>query len=168
MVAVVCAGLFPTHAQTGKPTRPFEFAVHTGPGGGDDVFARAIANMTEQEKLLPVRVQVVKKPGGNSIAGMVDAAERNGESNTIAVLANTWVTAPMTSAETKCSAVESRPGVDSGAWVFRGPRVLVAALFENLEGGASVAEFVEWFPGVTVEQAKNVLEHVAHGSLAPA
>lgn len=114
MVAVVCAGLFPTHAQTGKPTRPFEFAVHTGPGGGDDVFARAIANMTEQEKLLPVRVQVVKKPGGNSIAGMVDAAERNGESNTIAVLANTWVTAPMTSAETKCSAVESRPGVDRG------------------------------------------------------
>ncbi|MBX9660299.1 MAG: DUF433 domain-containing protein [Nitrospiraceae bacterium] len=67
-----------------------------------------------------------------------------------------------------CPAVESRAGVYSGAWVFRGTRVPVAALFENLEGGASVSEFVEWFPGVTLEQVKTVLEHVAHGSLAPA
>lgn len=67
-----------------------------------------------------------------------------------------------------CAAVESHPGVYSGAWVFRGTRVPVAALFENLEGGASVAEFVEWFPGVTLGQAKAALDHVAHGLLAPA
>jgi uncharacterized protein (DUF433 family) len=52
--------------------------------------------------------------------------------------------------------------------VFRGTRVPVAALFENLEGGASVSEFVEWFQGVSLEQVKIVLEHAAHGSLAPA
>jgi uncharacterized protein (DUF433 family) len=67
-----------------------------------------------------------------------------------------------------CSAVESHPDVVSGAWVFRGTRVPIAALFENLEGGATLMDFVAWFPGVTLEQAKRVLEHAAHGSLAPA
>jgi uncharacterized protein (DUF433 family) len=37
----------------------------------------------------------------------------------------------------------------------------VTALFENLEDGAQVGEFVEWFPGVTLEQARAVLEHAA-------
>lgn len=49
----------------------------------------------------------------------------------------------------------------SGAWVFRGTRVPVAALFENLEDGAELSEFVTWFPGVSLEQAKAVLEHAA-------
>ncbi len=60
-----------------------------------------------------------------------------------------------------CSAVESDPQRVSGAWVFRGTRIPVAALFENLEDGVSLMEFVELFPGVTQEQARAVLEHVA-------
>jgi uncharacterized protein (DUF433 family) len=64
-----------------------------------------------------------------------------------------------------CPAVERDPDRVSGAWVFRGTRVPVAALFQNLEDGAQLAQFVEWFPGVTLEQAKQVLEH-ATGSLA--
>jgi uncharacterized protein (DUF433 family) len=44
-----------------------------------------------------------------------------------------------------CAAVEAHPGVYSGAWVFRGTRVPVAALFENLEGGAS--RRASWPPG---------------------
>lgn len=67
-----------------------------------------------------------------------------------------------------CNAVESSPDVVSGAWVFRGTRVPIAALFENLESGASLAEFVQWFPGVSLEQAKRVLEHAAQGSLTAA
>ena len=55
----------------------------------------------------------------------------------------------------------------SGAWVFRGTRVPVAALFENLEDGAQVSQFVEWFPGVTLEQVRSVLEHAARSALAP-
>jgi len=47
-------------------------------------------------------------------------------------------------------------------------RVPVAALFENLEDDASVHQFVEWFPGVTLEQARVVLEHAARSSLAAA
>ncbi len=58
-----------------------------------------------------------------------------------------------------CTAVERDLARVSGAWVFRGTRVPVAALFENLEDGAQVGEFVEWFPDVTLEQARAVLEH---------
>jgi uncharacterized protein (DUF433 family) len=43
----------------------------------------------------------------------------------------------------------------------------VAALFENLEDDALVSQFVEWFPGVTLEQARAVLEHAAQSALAP-
>jgi putative tricarboxylic transport membrane protein len=90
------------HAQF-KPTRPIEFVVHTGPGGGNDVLARRIANISDQEKLLPVRLQVANKPGGGSITGMSYVVEKKGEPHTIAAFANTWVTAPMTSAESKVS-----------------------------------------------------------------
>jgi uncharacterized protein (DUF433 family) len=65
-----------------------------------------------------------------------------------------------------CSAVEQDPARVSGAWVFRGSRVPVAALFENLEDGASIQDFVQWFPGVTLEQVRSVLEHAARSSAA--
>jgi len=55
--------------------------------------------------------------------------------------------------------VERTAGKVSGAWLFKGTRVPVRALFENLEGGATVDEFLEWFPGVTREQVEAVLEH---------
>ena len=60
-----------------------------------------------------------------------------------------------------CAAVERFPEKVSGAWLFRGTRVPVRALFENLESGATVDEFLQWFPGVTREQADAVLEHAA-------
>ncbi len=67
-----------------------------------------------------------------------------------------------------CPVVERDPERVSGAWVFRGTRVPVAANFENLEDGAVIAELVEWFPGVTSEQVRAVLEHAARSTLAPA
>ena len=59
----------------------------------------------------------------------------------------------------QCPAVESIPGKVSGAWVFKSIRVPVRALFENLEDGATVNEFLTWFPGVTREQGEAALEH---------
>ncbi len=47
----------------------------------------------------------------------------------------------------------------NGEWLFRGTRVPVRALFENLEGGATINDFLEWFPGVSREQAELVLRH---------
>jgi uncharacterized protein (DUF433 family) len=65
-----------------------------------------------------------------------------------------------------CAAVERDPERVSGAWVFRGTRVPIAALFENLEDGVSVDEFVRLFPGVTLGQVRAVLEHAARSALA--
>jgi uncharacterized protein (DUF433 family) len=60
---------------------------------------------------------------------------------------------------TQCPAVERIPGKVSGAWLFKDTRVPVKALFENIEGGATVHEFLEWFPGVQRAQVDAVLEY---------
>ena len=67
----------------------------------------------------------------------------------------------------QCAAVERQPGKVSGQWLFKGTRVPVSALFENLEDGARVDDFLEWFAGVTREQVEQVLRH-AERSLATA
>jgi uncharacterized protein (DUF433 family) len=67
----------------------------------------------------------------------------------------------------QCSAVERIPGKVSGVWLFKDTRVPVKALFENLESGATVEEFLQWFPGVSREQVEAVLDH-AQRSLAEA
>jgi uncharacterized protein (DUF433 family) len=66
---------------------------------------------------------------------------------------------------TSCPAVERSPDKVSGAWVFHGTRVPVKALFENLEDGGTVDQFLQWFPGVARKQALAVLEF-AEASLA--
>jgi uncharacterized protein (DUF433 family) len=66
-----------------------------------------------------------------------------------------------------CSAVERDPQRVSGEWVFRGTRIPVAALFENLEDGVQITEFVALFPGVTLEQVRLVLDHAAKSLASP-
>ncbi len=58
-----------------------------------------------------------------------------------------------------CSALERNADRVSGAWLFKGTRIPVRALFENIEAGASVDDFVEWFPGVAKDQVLEVLRH---------
>ena len=66
----------------------------------------------------------------------------------------------------KCPAVESIPGKVSGAWVFRGTRMPVATVFENLEGGLSIEELKAQFD-VSDEQIKAVLSFAAQSLRAP-
>jgi len=61
----------------------------------------------------------------------------------------------------QCPAVERDPGKLSGSRVFRGTRVPVTALFENLEDGATVDDFLSWFPGIQRAQVEAVLEHAS-------
>jgi uncharacterized protein (DUF433 family) len=67
---------------------------------------------------------------------------------------------------TKCAAVESVPGKVSGAWVFRGTRLPVATIFENLEDGLTIEEIMEQFD-VTREQLTAVLDFAARSLEAP-
>ena len=67
----------------------------------------------------------------------------------------------------QCPAVESIPGKVSGAWVFRGTRMPVTTVFENLEAGASIEDIMEWFD-VSREQVTAVLDFAARSLEAPA
>ena len=62
----------------------------------------------------------------------------------------------------RCPAVESVPGKVSGAWVLKGTRMPVSAIFENLEAGATLDNIMEWYDGLNREQVKTVIEFAAH------
>lgn len=61
----------------------------------------------------------------------------------------------------QCHAVESVPGKVSGAWVLKGTRMPVSAIFENLEAGANIDEIMEWFHGLDKAQVQEVIEFAA-------
>jgi putative tricarboxylic transport membrane protein len=104
--ALVCG---PTFAQGFVPSRPVEVVVHTGPGGGNDVLARAIAVMVEKENLMPVRMQVVNKPGGNGNVAMAYVAEKKGDAHTIGLFTANMVTVYLVSAEAKVTIRDLTP-----------------------------------------------------------
>jgi uncharacterized protein (DUF433 family) len=66
----------------------------------------------------------------------------------------------------QCPAVESVPGKVSGAWVFRGTRMPVQTVFENLEAGMSVREITEVFD-VTPEEVRAVLQFASESLEKP-
>ena len=92
-----------------KPTRTIEVVVHTGPGGGSDILARAVAGMIEKEKLLPVRMQVVNKTGGGGAVAAAYLAEKAGDENTIGFFTGVWLTGPLTSPEYKITLRDLTP-----------------------------------------------------------
>src|SRR6185503_11153860 len=107
LVTLVCEGT--ALAQGFKPTKPVEVVVHTGPGGGSDLLARAVALMIEKEKLLPVRLQVVNKPGGGSATAAAYLAEKKGDAHTLGFFTGVWLTTPLTSAEAKVTLRDLTP-----------------------------------------------------------
>jgi uncharacterized protein (DUF433 family) len=68
----------------------------------------------------------------------------------------------------QCSAVERIPGKVSGAWVVRGTRMPVSAIFENLEAGANLDDILQWFDGLNREQIKAIIDFAARSLATPA
>jgi putative tricarboxylic transport membrane protein len=91
------------------PTKPVEFIVHTGPGGGSDLLARAVANMMEKEKLVPVRIQVVNKPGGNGAVAAAAIAEKKDDPHTLGFITSVWIANPLTTSEAKVTLHDLKP-----------------------------------------------------------
>jgi len=91
------------------PTKPVEFIVHTGPGGGSDLLARAVASMMEKEKLVPVRMQVINKPGGNSAVAAAALAEKKDDPYTIGFITSVWIAGPLTSSEATVTVHDLKP-----------------------------------------------------------
>lgn len=75
--------------------------------------------------------------------------------------ASCTLSAPDGAAVVDTPSAESSPAKGQRSVDFRGTRVPVSALFSNLEGGATIDEFMEWFPGVSREQVNLVLEHAS-------
>jgi len=110
IVALTLAAIAsPIAAQGFKPTRPIEFVTHTGPGGGGDVLARAIASAMEKEKLMPVRMQVVNKTGGGGHTAMSYLVEKKGDAHTIAVFTGLWFTNPIMRVEANITLKDLTP-----------------------------------------------------------
>jgi len=95
---VLCALAFalPALAQTFTPTRAVELVVHSAPGGGSDVFAKAVVEMAQAEKLLAQPFVIVNKTVGASAQAMEYLTEKRGDGHTIAIFTNTWIATPLT------------------------------------------------------------------------
>jgi putative tricarboxylic transport membrane protein len=98
-----------TWSQEFKPNKSIEVVVHTGPGGGSDLFARAIAELLQKEKLVSQRLQVVNKSGGGSAVAMSYLAEKKGETHTIGFFTGVWVTNPLTTTEANVTLKDLTP-----------------------------------------------------------
>ena len=110
IVAVIVAmSLGVAGSQEFKPSKQIEAVVHTGPGGGSDLLARAIAELLQKEKLISQRMQVVNKPGGGPAVAMSYLAEKKGETHTIGFFTGVWVTNPLTTAEATVTVKDLTP-----------------------------------------------------------
>ncbi|HXV47998.1 MAG TPA: tripartite tricarboxylate transporter substrate binding protein [Candidatus Binatia bacterium] len=112
LIVGVALGVISSHPAWGqefKPSKQIETVVHTGPGGGSDLLARAIAEMLQKEKLVAQRLQVVNKSGGGSAVAMSYLAEKKGETHTIGFFTGVWVTNPLTTVEATVTVTDLTP-----------------------------------------------------------
>jgi uncharacterized protein (DUF433 family) len=68
----------------------------------------------------------------------------------------------------QCEAVESVPGKLGGAWVFRGTRIPVSVVFENMDDGLTISEIVALYEGLTLENVHAVLDFACRSLESPA
>ncbi len=113
-IALLLAGFVAANAGTAsaqgfQPSRPIEFVVHTGPGGGSDLLARALVAIIDKEKLAPVRLQVNNKAGGGGLTAMHYLAEKKGENHTIAGFTSIWINNPLVRDEAKITIKDLTP-----------------------------------------------------------
>jgi len=67
----------------------------------------------------------------------------------------------------RCPGVTANPNILGGTYHFAGTRVSIEALFANLADGATLGEFLSWFPGVRKEDAESVLRFAAQMFKSP-
>jgi putative tricarboxylic transport membrane protein len=95
MALPVTAGQTPVF----QPSRTIDVVVHTGPGGGSDLFARAIAGMLRKENLLSQQLQIINKPGGGGAVAMSYLITKKGDAHTIGFFTDVWLATPLLQAE---------------------------------------------------------------------
>ena len=95
--ALFLVGLLPvrTEGQTWEPTKPIEFVIPAGTGGGADQMARLIAGITEENKLSPRPLIPVNKSGGAGAEGFLHVKEKKGDPHVIIITLSNLFTTPL-------------------------------------------------------------------------
>ena len=98
LAVIPCAAL----AQGWKPTKDVEFVVPFGLGGGADLMARVIHKVIADEKLVPVPIAIVNKPGGGGAAGIgYVAASRKADPHTLILINGSTQITPILNPQAK-------------------------------------------------------------------
>ena len=95
--AIVISGivLSDSSAPAWEPTRPIEFVIPAGTGGGADQIARLIAGITEKHKLSPRPLIPVNKSGGAGAEGFLHVKEKKGDPHVIIITLSNLFTTPL-------------------------------------------------------------------------
>jgi putative tricarboxylic transport membrane protein len=101
--------LLAQQAPSFQPSRTVDIVVHTGPGGGSDLFARAISEMLYKENLLGRQLQVVNKPGGGGAVAMSYLVTKKGDTHTIGFFTDVWLATPLLQAEARFTLKDLTP-----------------------------------------------------------
>ena len=95
LAAVLTAGA-PGAAQAAwEPTKPIEFVVPAGTGGGADQMARLISGLAEKHKLSPKPLIVVNKSGGAGAEGFLHVKGKKGDAHTLVITLSNIFTTPL-------------------------------------------------------------------------
>ena len=105
----LAGGIAAAPAQAYTPDRTIEFMVHSGPGAGNDVFARSVQGVLEKLKLVPQTIQVLNKTGGGGLVAMSYLEEKKGEVGPLAVFTSVWWVNPEIRKEAKITMTELTP-----------------------------------------------------------
>jgi putative tricarboxylic transport membrane protein len=97
IAAVITAAPFATAfaAQSWKPEKAVEFVVQAAAGGGSDIFARSLAKIMADEKIVTVPINVVNKPGGSGAVAYSYLRQKKGDPHVIATATGSYITTPV-------------------------------------------------------------------------
>jgi len=82
-------------ARAWQPTKPVEFVIPAGTGGGADQMARLISGIAEKHKLSPQPIIAINKSGGAGAEGFLYVKEKKGDAHTIVITLSNLFTTPL-------------------------------------------------------------------------
>jgi len=95
LLMLLAGTLLATPAAAWEPTKPIEFVVPAGTGGGADQMARLIHGIAEKHKLSPRPIIVVNKSGGAGAEGFLHVKGKKGDAHTIIITLSNLFTTPL-------------------------------------------------------------------------
>jgi putative tricarboxylic transport membrane protein len=95
LIAASLGFVFVGGAQAWEPTKPIEFVIPAGTGGGADQMARLVAGIAEKHKLSPRPLIVVNKSGGAGAEGFLHVKGKKGDAHTIIITLSNLFTTPL-------------------------------------------------------------------------